>query len=77
MTDWKFGDDETEYRIEYQIQRRRPENEDFTEIGFGSSDGWGNVDAALYAMSSDVENRQWETRPGMPEPGSIGKGDDD
>lgn len=70
MADWKPGD-ETEYRIEYQIQRRRPEDEDFTDIGFGSSGGWGDVDAALYAMSSDVDNYQWETESGMPDPQDV------
>ena len=63
--------DEAEYRIEYTIQRRRPGDEDFTDIGFGSSGGWADVDAALYAMSSDVDNRQWETKAGMPDPREV------
>lgn len=61
----------TDYRIEYQIQRRREGDEDFTDIGFGSSGGWDDVEAALYAMSSDVQNLMWETGPGMPAPREV------
>ena len=61
----------SEYRIEYQIQRRKPGGEDFEEIGFGSSGAWGAVDTALYAVQSNVQNRQWETEKHMPDPTSI------
>jgi hypothetical protein len=57
-----------EYRIDYTITRRRDGDEDFKKIGFGSSGTWENIDAAAYAMDSDIENRQWETRRGMPDP---------
>ncbi|MFI2663235.1 hypothetical protein [Micromonospora carbonacea] len=57
-----------EYRINYTIERRLPEEADFTEIGFGSSGTWSDVDAALYSAQSDIENRQWETEPGQPDP---------
>ncbi len=57
-----------EYRINYTIERRQPGEAEFIEIGFGSSGGWGDVDAAMYAAQSDVDNRQWETTDGMPEP---------
>ena len=59
-----------EYRIEYVIQRS-DDGDEFHEIGFGSSGTWGNVDAALYAVQSDVQNRQWETEPGMPDPDEM------
>ena len=59
---------EPEYRIEYQIQRMQPGEDDFTEIGFGSSGGWESLNAALYAVESDVVNRNWETEPGQPDP---------
>ena len=62
---------EIEYRIEYQIQRRMPGEDDFTEIGFGSSGGWNSVQAAIYAVESDVQNRNWETEKGQPDPSEI------
>ena len=57
-----------EFRIEFTIMRRRDGEEDFTEIGFGSSGAWSEVDQAMYMASSTVQNREWETSPGMPEP---------
>lgn len=30
--------------------------------------------AASYAVESIVQNRMWETSPGMPEPESVGEG---
>jgi hypothetical protein len=61
-----------EYQIEYSIQRRPAGTDsDFEEIGFGSSGAWDNLDAAMYAASSDVDNRSWETTGGMPDPASI------
>lgn len=62
---------ETSYRIEFTIQRRTEGDEDYTEIGFGSSSGSGGVDAALYEVQSIVQNRQWETGPGMPNPAEV------
>lgn len=66
---------EYEYRIEYTIQRGEVSEtgfaESFEEIGFGSSGGWQDVDAALYAASSDIQNRSWETEPGMPDPEEV------
>lgn len=64
-------DDETEYRIEFSVQRRLPGDDDFTEIGFGSSGGCGTVDAAAYAVESIVQNRIWETSSGMPDPEAV------
>lgn len=63
--------DETEYRIEYAIQRRLPGQDDFTEIGFGSSSGAPDLDAALYAIESDVGNGIWETEGDMPDPDDV------
>jgi hypothetical protein len=64
-----------DYRIEFTIQRREPGDEDFTEIGFGSSGGSDSVDGAAYAVESIVQNRLWETTPGMPDPDSVDKED--
>ena len=64
-----------EYRIEYTIQRMDEEvgEADFTDVGFGSSGGWSNVDSALHALASDVGNANWETEKGMPDPDEIWK----
>lgn len=69
-------DDETLYRVEFRITRRKPGDEDFTEIGFGSSGGCGTVDAAAFEAESMIANRIWETEPGQPEPETIGRDDD-
>lgn len=61
----------TDYRIEYSIQRRGDGDDDFTEIGFGSSGSWGTVTHAAHMLESDVEHRRWETSPGMPDPDSL------
>ena len=60
-----------EYRIEYQIQRRRDGEDDFTEIGFGSSGAWDDLPACTHALDSDVSNGQWETESGQPDPDSV------
>ncbi len=65
--------DEYEYRIEYQIQRKRVGDDifEFVEIGFGSSGHESDIDAALYAVQSDIQTRHWETTDGMPGPGDA------
>lgn len=57
-----------EFRIDFTVLRRQDGEDDFTEIGFGSSGAWGDVDQAMYMARSTVDNRQWETSAGMPEP---------
>lgn len=47
------------YRIEYSLQREAADGE-FEEFGFGSSGTWDDLNAALHAMSSDIECEQWE-----------------
>lgn len=63
--------DKTQYRIEYTIQRRLPGDEDFSDIGFGSSGAWEDPRQCAHIVSSDVDNEGWETDPGMPDPSSI------
>lgn len=65
---------ETEYRIEFTIQRRLEDEDDFTDIGFGSSGTWGDLDAATHWLSSGIANGEWETEPGMPDPSEVRKG---
>lgn len=60
-----------EFRITYSIERRQAGDADFTEIGFGSTSAGNTVDSALYFAQSDIQNRQWETSAGMPDPGEV------
>lgn len=66
-----MDDNETMYRIEYTIQRKLPGEEEFTDVGFGSSGASSDIDGAEYAMGSYIQNRQWETEPGMPDPKEL------
>jgi hypothetical protein len=66
-----------EYRIEFTIQARGPDDEDFADVGFGSSGGNATVDGALYEVLSRVQNRIWETSAGMPDPDTVGREDGD
>lgn len=61
----------TEYRIEYSIQRQEEGDEDFTEIGFGSSGAWADVGMCAHMVESAVVNREWETKKGMPDPDTV------
>jgi hypothetical protein len=63
--------DETDYRIEFQIQRREPGDEDFVEIGFGSTGAWGSIRQASHILGSMVDNNEWETEAGQPDPDSV------
>lgn len=63
--------DGDQFRITYSIERKRPGDADFTEIGFGSTSAANTVDGALYTVQSDVQNRLWETSAGMPEPEDV------
>lgn len=63
--------DGVEYRIEYVVQRRSSGEEDFTEIGFGSSGAWFSVDQAAHIAVSSIQHREWETEPGMPDPDTV------
>lgn len=66
-----------EYRIEFSIQRQTDQDEDFVEVGFGSSGTWGDVDTCAHMVESAVVNADWETEKGMPDPAEVnpqGKG---
>lgn len=60
-----------EYRIEFSIQRRLDDEDDFTEIGFGSSSAWDTVSFCAYMIECAVEHGEWETKPGMPDPDDV------
>lgn len=61
----------TSYRIEFQIQRRRDDEEDFSEIGFGSSGECRDLAACTFALDSYVTNGQWETESWQPDPDEV------
>ena len=63
--------EETEYEIVYSLRRRQACDDDYTEIGFGSSGGWSSPEACAYAVGSDIQNYCWETERGMPDPHEI------
>ena len=64
-------------RMRARLWRRlhRRGRSDFEEIGFGSSGAWSTVDQAMHMAQSAVENREWETEPGHPEPEEVVVGD--
>ena len=66
---------EVQYRIVYTIIRDQGGVE--AEIGFGSSGSSASIDAAAYEMESAIQNRQWETSAGMPDPREVDRRDDD
>jgi hypothetical protein len=59
------------YRIDYTILRRLDGEDDYTEVGFGSTEGWGTVEQAAHILQSAVENGDWETGDGMPDPSEV------
>jgi hypothetical protein len=66
-----MGEETTLYRIEYSIQRRLPGEDDYTEIGFGSSGGWDDIDTAAHMIESEVLRGEWETSGTMPDPEDV------
>lgn len=70
-------DDEDEFRIEFTITRRRAGQgeDDFTEVGFGSSGAWNDLRQCAHMIASAIDNREWETSPGMPDPEELTKGE--
>lgn len=60
-----------QYRIDYTITRRRPGEDDFAEIGFGSSGAWDSVDFCAHMVNAAVTHNEWETTAGMPDPDDL------
>jgi hypothetical protein len=60
-----------DYRIDFTIQRREDGDEDFTDIGFGSSGASSDPGAASFEVDSIVQNYAWETEGAMPDPIDI------
>ena len=63
--------EEIDYEIVYTLRRRLPGEEDFTEIGFGTSGMWSTPDECAHMLSSAVQNYEWEAEAGMPDPDEI------
>jgi hypothetical protein len=63
--------DDTEYRIEFTIQRQRPGDPDFVEIGFGSSGAWIDIDTCTHMIGSALTHGEWETLVGHPDPDDV------
>ncbi len=66
-----MSDNETDYEIVYTLRRRLPGDEDFSEIGFGTSGMWSTPGECAHMLSSDVQNYAWEVEAGMPDPDGI------
>lgn len=60
-----------EYRIEFTIQRSALGDADFVDVGFGSSGAWESTDQCAHMLSSAVQNGEWETESGMPDPHDV------
>lgn len=56
------------YRVEFSVQQCEDGEDDFTEIGFGSSGSWDDLEAAAHMTHTMLQTQDWETAPGMPEP---------
>lgn len=65
------ADSAPEYRIEFTIQRCAPGEDDFVEIGFGSSGASESTEQCVHMLGSAIQNGEWETEAGMPEPGAV------
>jgi len=61
----------TEYRVDFTITRLEDGDEDFTEIGFGSSGAWATPAQAAEMLAAGVEHYEWETSAGMPDPEDV------
>ena len=51
---------ETEYRIDFTITKRDPEDEDFIEVGVGASGTWKTLDECALEVSALIQNNEWE-----------------
>lgn len=58
------------FRIQYTLSRST-DGETFTEVGFGASSDSSTIADAIYAVQSDIQNQNWETTAGMPEPSTL------
>lgn len=61
----------TDYRIDFTITRRTEDDDDFVEIGFGSSGEWSTPAQAAEMLAAGVEHYEWETSAGMPDPDDV------
>lgn len=50
----------SEYRIDFQIMRRQPGEDDFTEHGFGSTTASDSIAEAAHEALSALQNNAWD-----------------
>lgn len=50
----------SEYRIDFAILRRDSGEEDFTEIGFGSTAAESSIEQAGFAAHGHIQNDEWD-----------------
>ncbi len=62
---------DSEYRIDFTITRRQGNEDDFTEIGFGSSGARKNLYDCAHSLEYAVAHGEWETEAGMPDPDDV------
>lgn len=51
---------ERDYRIDFSILERKPGEEDFVEIGFGSTCTSERVDSCAFDVMAQVQNGEWD-----------------
>jgi len=49
-----------EYRVDFTIMRRLPGEDDFTELGFGSTTAEDSIDQAAHMALSNLQNEGWD-----------------
>lgn len=50
----------TEYRIDFSILAREEGEEDFTEIGSGSTCSAGRIDSCAFDVMAQIQNGEWD-----------------
>jgi len=61
-----------EYRITYALEARGEDDDDFEEVGFGSSCSWDTLKECEHDIGSQIDNYGWEYTEGVhPEPEEL------
>ena len=51
---------DAEYRVDFSVLRRLPDEDDFTEIGFGSTVAEESLDQAAHMVLGALQNDEWD-----------------
>lgn len=57
----------SEYRIDFQIMRRRDGEDDFTEYAFGSTPAEVSIDQAAHSVLSALQNDEYDITEEVPD----------